>query len=154
MLPVFLLQKSTTFKDFLDFVTENRRRDVDKSLSVIAETSKLIGNSAYGIQLINKSKFRKTLFVDERKVDQKSISPKFRTYDIVDEKINKINMAKRKIVHDEPILVGFTVLKNGKQRMLRLSRQNYETKVFSCYRDGHTLFLHGFDRKRSIRLFH
>ena len=112
-------KKAQPFKDFLDFVTENRRRgDVDKSLSVIAETSKLIGNSAYGIQLINKSKFQNTLFVDERKVDQKINSPKFRSYDIVDEKIYEINMAKRKIVHDEPILVGFTVLNNGKQRML------------------------------------
>ena len=35
-------KKAQPFKDFLDFVTENRRRgDVDKSLSVIAETSKL-----------------------------------------------------------------------------------------------------------------
>ena len=107
-------KKAQSFKDFLDFVTENRRRgDVDKLLSVIAETSKLIGNSAYGIQLINKSKIQNTLFVDERKVDQKINSPKFRTYDIVDEKIYEINMAKRKIVHDEPILVGFTVLSNG-----------------------------------------
>ena len=112
-------KKAQPFKDFLDFVTENRRRgDVDKSLSVIAETSKLIGNSAYGIQLINKSKFHNTLFVDERKVDQKINSPKFRTYDIVDEKVYEINMAKRKIVHDEPFLVGFTVLNNGKQRIL------------------------------------
>ena len=118
MLPVPLLQKLCSFKDFSDFVTENRRRDVDKSLSVIAETSKLIGNSAYGIQLINKSKFQNTLFVDERNVDQKINSSKFWTYDIVDEKIDKINMAKRKIVQDEPILVGFTVLNNGKQRML------------------------------------
>ena len=85
---------------------------------MIAETSKLIENSAYGIQLIDKSKFQITHFVDERKVDQKFNSPKFRTYDIVDEKIYKINIAKRKIVHDEPILVGFTVLNNRKQRML------------------------------------
>ena len=43
-------KKAQHFKDFLDFVTEKRRRgDVDKSLSVIAETSTLIGNSAYGI---------------------------------------------------------------------------------------------------------
>ena len=96
-------KKAQPFKDFLDFVTENRRRgDVDKSLSVIAETSKLIGNSAYGIQLINKSKFQNTLFVDERKVDQKINSPKCRTYDIVDEKIYEINMAKRKLYTTNP----------------------------------------------------
>ena len=112
-------KKAQPFKDFLDFVTENRRRgDIDKSLSVIAETSKLIGNSAYGIQLINKAKFENTLFVDEKKVDKKINSPMFRSYDVVDDKVYEINMAKRKIVHDEPILVGFTVLNNGKQRML------------------------------------
>ena len=104
-------------QDFSNFVTSNScRGDVDKVLSVMAETSTFIGSSAYGIQLINKSKFQKTLFVQERKVDQKINSPKFRTYDIVDEKIYKINMAKRTIMHDEPILVGFTVLNNGKQK--------------------------------------
>ena len=35
----------------------------------------------------------------------------------MDEKIHEITLAKRKIVHDEPI-VGFTVLNNGKQRRL------------------------------------
>ena len=108
MLPVSLLQKSTTLRRFFGFCN-----------SVIAETSKLIGNGAYGIQLINKLKFqKKTFFNDKRKIDEKINSPNFRTYDIVDEKIHEINMAKRRIVHDEPILVGFTVLNNGKQRML------------------------------------
>ena len=38
----------------------------------------------------------------------------------MDEKIYGNNMTKRKIVHDEPILVGFTELNNGIQRMLEL----------------------------------
>ena len=51
MLPVSLLQKSTTLRRFFGFCN-----------SVIAETSKLIGNGAYGIQLINKLKFQKNVF--------------------------------------------------------------------------------------------
>ena len=69
----FVTKKQQPFKDFLDFVTENRRRG-EKSLSVIAETSKLIGNSAYGIQLISKSKFQNTLFVDEKKLIKNQFS--------------------------------------------------------------------------------
>ena len=66
---------------------------------------------------MKKSKFQNTLFADEKKIDKKIDSPKFRTYDIVDEKTNETNIAKRKIVHDDSILVDFTVLNNRKQRM-------------------------------------
>ena len=42
----------------------------------------------------------------------------FRSYDVVDDKKYEIHMAKKKIVHEEPILVGFVVLNNARQRML------------------------------------
>ena len=49
---ILCYEEAQASKDFSDFVTENSL-DVDKSLSVIAQISKLIGNSAIGIQLMN-----------------------------------------------------------------------------------------------------
>ena len=46
----------------------------------------------------------------------------------MDEKIYEITMAKRKIVHDEPLSVGFAVLNNGKQRMLEF-RYNFLGRI-------------------------
>ena len=109
-------RKCEPFRDFLNFVIENRHQgDVDKTLSVMAETSKLIGKSVYGFRLINKSKFEDTLVVDEMKVDQKRMSPKFRRDNVLDDKMYKMHMAKKKIVDDEPTFVKFVVLNKAKQ---------------------------------------
>ena len=76
-------KKAQRLAGFLSFVAEKRRRgNFDKFLEVIAETSQFIGISAYGIQLNAKSKFEIILFVDEKKVDQKMISPKFWSHDV------------------------------------------------------------------------
>ena len=52
----------------------------------------------------------------------------FRSYDVVDDKIYEIHMAKKKIVHEEPILVGFIVLNNARQRMLEF-RLNFLGRI-------------------------
>ena len=57
-------KKAQPFKGFqVSFVTESTHRsDVDKTLTVIAQTYKLTGNSAYGMQLNNKSAFENNLY--------------------------------------------------------------------------------------------
>ena len=45
-------------------------------------------------------------------------STNFRKYNVVDDKTYKIHKTKEKIVHNEPILFEFVVLKNAKHRML------------------------------------
>ena len=79
---VLEFQRSQPFTDFVNFVSENRRKgDVTKELTVIADTSKLLGNSAYCIQLMNKAKFEQTDFTDNRNVSKKINSPRFKSYD-------------------------------------------------------------------------
>ena len=116
---VLEFRRSQPFTNFVDFVSENRRRgDCSKEMAVIAETSKLVGNSAYGIQLINKSKFESTQFADKKNVTKKINSPLFKNYDEIDCNIFEFESLKKKIINDEPLIVGFVVLKNAKQRML------------------------------------
>ena len=52
------------FRKFVDKVTETRRSgDTDQASSVIAETIKLIGNSAYGSLIMDKSKHHDIQYV-------------------------------------------------------------------------------------------
>ena len=96
-------KKAQPFKDFLDFVTENRRRgDVDKSLSVIAETSKLIGNSAYGIQLINKSNFKTRFLLMKEKLIKKSILRNSGPMILWMKKYTKLTWLKEKLYMTNP----------------------------------------------------
>ena len=54
----------------------------------------------------------------EEKLIKKSILRNSGPMTLWMKKYTKLTWLKEKIVHDEPILVGFTVLNNGKQRML------------------------------------
>ena len=51
------------------------------------------------------------------KVDQRITLLKYRSHDVVDDKIYKIYMAKIKTEHEEPLPVRLVVLNNAKQRM-------------------------------------
>lgn len=112
-------RKSQPFREFVDFVSDSRREgDVNSDLAPRAESAKLVGNSAYGIQIMNKAKFEDTLYVDNKNVYKKLNSPRFKAYDFVNQKLSEVKMFKKKIKHNEPIIVGFTALNNAKQRML------------------------------------
>ena len=82
--------------DFIDFVRYNRRLgDADVDKTVIAQTSKLIGNSAYRIQLINKAKFDKTVHVIKLSATKNINSAQFKSYDVIDRKIYEKKMSKK-----------------------------------------------------------
>ena len=116
----FLVYKKTQpFTHFFVSVTEIRRQcGADKSFSVIEETSKLNGNSAYGIHFINKSKFEDTLFIDEMKIEQKIKTLTSRSYNVAVDKYTKSTWRENK-ENDEPFVVGFVVLINARQRLLK-----------------------------------
>ena len=114
----FCQENSQRCKDIFKFVPQDRRTsDVDESFSVIAETTKLIDNNAYGIQLSNKDKIEHPLTFDEMKVDRYINFPKSRNYGFVDEKTHPKRIAK-KIGHIESILVGILEFNNAKDQML------------------------------------
>ena len=51
-------------------------------------------------------------------------------------KIYEIHRAKKKIVHSEPIFLGFVVLNDAKERKLEFCLKNYATKDCPRQRDG------------------
>ena len=70
---------SPCFQEFVKQVSEARRKgDVDDSKAVLADTMKLIGNSAFGSMIMNKTKHKKVYFVEGYENAAKEVNePKF-----------------------------------------------------------------------------
>ena len=109
------------FRSFVNMVTEARRQgDIDKSKSIIADTSKLWGNSAYGSVLMNKEKHREIIYVKGRREMQLAVNePRFRRVTHLGDDMYEIERSKKIITFDIPNYLGFFVLNYGKLHMLR-----------------------------------
>lgn len=111
------------FSEFTKNISETRRKgDCDKSLTVVSDTAKVEGNSAYGSLLLNKDKFVNIKFIEGVENASKKVNePLFVKLTELDSANNyyEIQMAKKRIVHNMPIQLGFFVLQYAKLRMLQ-----------------------------------
>jgi hypothetical protein len=112
--------KAKCFAPFADTVTRARREgDLNPNSKLLADTYKLLGNSAYGGLLMNKEKHKKVSFVEgHHDALRKTNSPQFRQMEILDKDLFEIQMAKKRIKMDLPIQLGFFILQLAKLRML------------------------------------
>ena len=110
------------FQEFVSDVTEARRAgDRDPDLSIIADLSKLIGNSAYGSTILNKLKQSDVRYVEGEneaclKANEKGFKSMTQLSD--DYEFYEIESQKNKIKLDLPIQIGFFILQYAKLRML------------------------------------
>ena len=64
-------QRSRPFKDFVSWVSDERRKgDIDITYAIIGEAAKLVGNSAYGRTGMNKNNFQKVRFCNEKQFNR------------------------------------------------------------------------------------
>ena len=108
------------FKDFQDEVSTARRfGDSDPSKSIIADTMKLIGNSAYGSLIMDKERHQDIKYVKgERKASMLVNDKSFKKLTILDNDLYEIECAKKKICLNLPIYLGYFILQYAKLRML------------------------------------
>ena len=107
------------FQTFADEVSDARRiGDSDPSKSIIADTSKLIGNSAYGCMLKNKEKYRNIKYADDSDTGLLVNDPFFRDLNPISDNCYEVEMAKKSIRFDMPTQIGFFILQYAKLRML------------------------------------
>ena len=97
------------FKKFVDKVAFDRREaDAGRKPKLQADTSKLIGNSAYGSMLLDPTKHRNIRYAQDLKKLSKQVNqPTFRHFDILDEEFFEIEHAKRQTVLNMQIQLGF-----------------------------------------------
>ena len=109
------------FRDFQQEVSDARRRgDADPTLSIIADTMKLLGNSAYGSMIMDKEKHKSVIYVKgevngKMKVNQRN----FQSLTELGGEMYEIEMAKKTINLNLPITLGYFILQYAKLRMLQ-----------------------------------
>ena len=100
----------------------NARREGDKNpnSSVVAETMKLLANSSYGYQILDRSRHTVTKYLNDEKTPGAINTKLFKRLDHINDQLYEVEMAKAEIEHREPILLGFFILQYAKLRMLEL----------------------------------
>ena len=136
------------FQGFADTVSENRRNGgLDPTKAILAETFKLLGNSAYGKTLENLENRRDVVYSTSENVGQLVNNRLFRTCTPLDHTdLFEVECAKNKVRWNLPLQIGFFVYQYAKLRMLQfhfdfvdkfVSRDDYQL----CEMDTDSLYM-------------
>jgi hypothetical protein len=112
---------AAVFKNFADSVSDARRAgDANPELALLASTSKLVGNSAYGKTITDKDKHVSVKYVTgSEKASLKVRGRGFVSLNEVTEEFFEVVTRKRRLKMDVPVIIGFFVLQYAKLLMLR-----------------------------------
>ena len=115
----YLRQK--TFNKFVQSVVGARRKGDENPLSgAVAETMKLLGNSSYGNQIMDRSRHTITKYLNDEKTHKAVNEHFFKRLNTIQKDLYEIELLKSTIEHTEPIIVGFFILQYAELRMLEL----------------------------------
>ena len=92
--------------------------DRDKDKALIAEMSKLIGNSSYGRMITNKEKHHDIVYVSESEISTEIIDNHFYNMTELPDGYYEVEKTKKKINLDLPIHIGIFILNYAKLQML------------------------------------
>ena len=99
-------------------ITARRNGDVDPDKSIIADTMKLLGNSAYGKTVTNIDKHRDVRYSTEVGTSVLINNKRFRQLDVVTDDAYEIEMNKSVVKYTLPLHIGFFVYQYAKLRIL------------------------------------
>ena len=109
------------FQNFGDSVSAARRAgDADPDKAIIADTMKLLGNSAYGKTVTNVDRHRDVKYCTEVGTSLSLLigNKRFRQLDVVTDDAYEITSSKARVTYDLPHHIGFFVYQYAKLRML------------------------------------
>ena len=109
------------FNKFVQSVVDTRQKgDENPHSGVVAETTKLLGNSSYGYQIMDRSRLTITKYIGDEKTHKAIIEKFLNRLKVVKKDLYEVELLKSTIEHREPIIVGFFILQYAKLRMLEL----------------------------------
>ena len=109
------------FNSFVQSAVDAKRQgDENSNTRVVAETIKLLANSSFGYQIIDRSRYTLTKYLTDEKAHAAVSSKLFKKLDHVNNSLYEVELAKAQIEHKEPINAGFFILHYAKRRMLEL----------------------------------
>ncbi len=114
-------QPDRCFAKFVQDVVDSRRAgDENSSSAVQAETMKLLGNSSYGYQLLDRRKHKTVQYAADDTIHKLINKSNFHSYDEITDSVYEVTMSKKTILHKDPIVLGYFILQYAKLRMLEL----------------------------------
>ena len=120
----------TTVKRFNNFVQSavdtHREGDENPNSSVVAETMKLLANSSYGYQILDRSHHTVTKCLSNEKTYGAINIKFFKRLDHLNDQLCEVELAKAEIQHGKPIIGGFFILQYAKFKMLELYYNFFE----------------------------
>ena len=138
---------NAAFSSFMTQIAQCRLEgDRDKDKALIAEMSKLIGNSSYGQMITNKEKHHDIVYVDESEISTEIIDNHFYDMTELPDGCYEVEKTKKRINLDLPIHIGVFILNYAKLRMLEfyydfldyhLSREDFQ--ILEMDTDGNYL---------------
>ena len=109
------------FNNFVQSAVDARRQgDENPNSSVVAETMKLLANSSYVYQIMDRSRHTVTKYLNDEKTHSSISSKMFKRLNHITDQLYEVELVKTQIEHREPIIVGFFILQYAKLRMLEL----------------------------------
>ena len=108
------------FRHFGESVSAARRAgDADPDKAIIADTMKLLGNSAYGKTVTNVDRHRNVKYCTEVGTSACVNNKRFRQLDVVTDDAYEITSSKARVIYDLPHHIGLFVYQYAKLRMLQ-----------------------------------
>ena len=108
------------FRHFGESVSAARREgDGDPDKTIIADTMKLLGNSAYGKTVTNIDRHRNVRYCTEVGTSLLINNKRFRQLDVVTDDAYEVTASKARLTYDLPLHIGFFVYQYAKLRMLQ-----------------------------------
>ena len=101
-------------------VNAGREGDENPLSGVVAETMKLLGNSSYGYQIMDRSRHTITKYLNDEKTHKAINEQLFKRLNTVEKDLYEVELLNKTIEHREPIIVRFFKLQYAKLRMLEL----------------------------------
>ena len=115
------------FNNFVQSAVDARRYgDENQNSSVVAETMKLLANSSYGYQIMDRSRHTVIKYLNAEKTHGAINTKFFKSLEHINDQLYEVESAKAEIEHREPIIVGFFILQYAKPRMLKFYYNFFE----------------------------
>ena len=103
------------FKNYIEFLYSKKKKYALEKKKSMEFCIKILMNSFYGSMLTDKTRFRDIKICVNKEQAMKYLKqPTFKSYKIVNDQLNIIEMSKNKYVFDSPIMIGRIVLFNSK----------------------------------------
>ena len=109
------------FNSFVQSAVDARGHgDKNPTSSVVADTMKLLANSSYGYQIMDRSRHTVTKYLSDEKTHSAINSKLFKRPNRKTDQLYEVELVKSEMEHRESIIVGFFILQYAKLRMLEL----------------------------------